>query len=344
MKHISYPSIDQFRHVVKELVNHFRYSGKDENGNPIYDQDKPLPETVEFFGTVKLHGTNASFVIKDSEISYQSRTSILNEKSDNAGFCSFFSIPERKEAILNLDKEYRNINNISNDEVLVYFGEWCGGNIQKGVALNKLTKRFVLFGIKHYVDEENSNWLNFENVRNHDIDFYNILDCKTYSLTLNLKYPSASVSYIENLTKEVEEECPFSKQFGISGLGEGIVWITTQNGKNFRFKSKGDKHSVVAKKPKDPLEPEKLNSINEFVNYTVTENRLNQAIEQVFTSKSLEPDVKGTGLFLKWLVADIMKEESDTLSANGLVSKDVTGELSKKGREWYFEYLNKNLS
>ena len=84
----------------------------------------------------------------------------------------------------------------------------------------------------------------------------------------------------------------------------------------------------------------KVNSVNEFVEYTVTESRLNQGIEKVFGFN--QPlDVKKTGDFLRWVYNDIIKEETDTLEGNGLIGKDVSSAISNKARLWLFDELNK---
>ena len=66
-EHIKYPSIEQFRNVVRAVQNKARYY-KDENGEAAYDMTKPLP-TLQFTGSVKLHGTNAGirFQLNDPE-------------------------------------------------------------------------------------------------------------------------------------------------------------------------------------------------------------------------------------------------------------------------------------
>lgn len=51
---IKYPSIGQFKNVIKTVAQDTRYFGKDENGDPLYNND-PLP-TLEFIGSTKIHG------------------------------------------------------------------------------------------------------------------------------------------------------------------------------------------------------------------------------------------------------------------------------------------------
>jgi hypothetical protein len=99
------------------------------------------------------------------------------------------------------------------------------------------------------------------------------------------------------------------------------------------FVDEWQKHSVSKVKKVASVDPEKLANIEEFVNYAVTENRLEQGIQEVFGDEELS--MKKTGDYLKWIVNDIMSEETDTLEANGLVAKDVNKYISTKAREWF---------
>jgi hypothetical protein len=83
---------------------------------------------------------------------------------------------------------------------------------------------------------------------------------------------------------------------------------------------------------------EHIENIKKFVGYAVTESRLNQGLDYL-REQHLEIDTKNTGAFLKWISNDVMKEESDTMSANGLDIKHVGSALSKKAREWFMNHL-----
>lgn len=81
-----FPSIEQYRHIIKELSEHSQFVGKDADGKAIYDKTKPLP-TINFTQTVKIHGTNGGVILfKDGTIHTQSRNRVLSPESDNNGF------------------------------------------------------------------------------------------------------------------------------------------------------------------------------------------------------------------------------------------------------------------
>ena len=345
-KFIKFTKIGQYRQVIKDIIHEAQYKGIDDEGNHIIDRGADLP-TITFTSTVKLHGTNAGVAMdKDGEVWYQSRKNIITPTSDNAGFAFFAeSNKEAFEAILN---DIRAQNGLT-DETIVVFGEWCGGNIQKSVAISGLDKMFVIFAVKVVpLDDEVSNYYLNEKVWKHysfpDQKIYNINDFDSHTIDIDFNNPELSRNKMIDIMVEVEKECPVGKAFGRkldedNTTGEGNVWVGWYNGNRHIFKIKGEKHSVTKVKTLAPVDVEKINSINSFVEYAVTENRLNQGIEQVFTIENKIPDMKQTGDFLRWIVNDVVSEEMDTLNENGLEPKEVNKHISIAARKWYFNYL-----
>ncbi len=351
MRHISFPSIEQFRNVISTVNHMATFTGLDEQGEPMYNPIAPKP-TLTFKGTVKLHGTNASVCYNAIDgLWVQSRENIIfNEKNkDNNGFARF--VEENRNAFTDLIAEVLMANNIDSDRSTVcIYGEWAGGAIQKGVALNNIDKAFFIFGVKiadandplpdtEIVDK--SYWVDYTQLRNHAVRIFNVDDFPTYTVEIDFNNPKMIQNKLIELTIAIEDECPVGKFFGHSGVGEGIVFTSEYKGKNLRFKSKGEKHSVTKVKVLNEVDIEKLNSINEFVEYAVTENRFNQAIEKVFGDKPA--DVKQIADLMRWMVNDIVKEESDTMQANGLEAKEVGKSISNKVRTMFFHYLDKQL-
>lgn len=105
------------------------------------------------------------------------------------------------------------------------------------------------------------------------------------------------------------------------------------------FKVKGQKHSVSKAKTLAPVDVEKLNSIKEFVDYAVTEQRFDQAVNEVVGSYE-ELDVKNIGNLIRWVINDVLEEELDTLTENNLKPKEVNKYISGKTRELFFEKYN----
>jgi hypothetical protein len=322
------------------------YIGKDENGDPMYDGTLPRP-VIKFTGTVKLHGTNASVAYNSQAgLWYQSRKNVITVQKDNAGF-AFFADSNRakfEEFMETLIKD----NEIDTDNYTVtIYGEWCGGNIQKNVAITQLDKMFVIFGVKvSPIDtnsEESSYWIDHTGLKDVDNRIFNINDFPTYEVSVDFNDPKPAQEKITEMVLEVEKECPVGKTLGVSGIGEGIVFTSKYKDANLRFKAKGKEHSTSKGKKKQLIEidPEKMENIQEFIEYSVTENRLNQAIEQVFTVTSTTPTIKMMGQFLKWMVNDILKEEMDVMKESNLEPKDVQKHISNNARKWFMDYLDK---
>jgi len=151
-KMIKFPSIEQFRTVVSNVNRHFNFVGLDENGDAIYDPTLPKP-VITFKGTVKLHGTNAGVSFNygydenSSEFWAQSRENIITPEKDNAGFAFF--VESKKHVFRKFANQIDSLNlfDVRHNTVTIY-GEWCGGNIQKGVGITNIPKSFFIFGVK----------------------------------------------------------------------------------------------------------------------------------------------------------------------------------------------------
>lgn len=342
-KHISFPSIEQFRHTVATVNRQFNFVGLDENGEAIYDHNKDKP-TLKFKGTVKLHGTNAGICYNAiAGMWAQSRENIITPEQDNAGFAFF--VESNREVFESMFYHIAERDGIDvNTNTISIYGEWCGGNIQKGVGITNLPKSFFIFGVKvtpHVESEEERKskpayWIKYQGLKAPDAKIYNIDDYQTWEMDIDFNRPEQFQNKLSELTIAVEEECPVAKAFGFSGIGEGIVWSCEFKGVVHRFKVKGEKHSSSKVKTLAAVDVEKVNSIKEFVDYAVTESRFNQGIEKTFPNN--EPiDVKKMGALIKWVNDDIIKEEMDTMKASNLEPKDVSKYISTKVREMFFK-------
>ena len=337
-KHISYPKIVQFRNVVSNINREITFTGLDEDGNAIYDPSIKKP-TLTFKGTVKLHGTNAS-VCFNSENGFwiQSRQKIITVEKDNAGF-AFFAESHKLELCSLLDGLIDEHQIDTKIYTVSIYGEWAGKGVQKGVGISQLDKAFYVFGVKVSKPQDekfNAYWIDSSNVRNVECRIFNVEDYETYSIAVDFNMPQLAQNKFGEITEKVEKECPISKAFGIeNGLGEGVVWSVEYKDSVHRFKVKGDKHSVSKVRTLAHVDVEKLENVKEFVEYSVTENRFNQAIENVFGKEDL--DVKKMGDFIRWFIKDITSEEMDTMLKNGLEPRDVNRHISAKVREMFFK-------
>lgn len=371
-----YPSIEQFRHFLKE-ANYFR------NLEDI-DIAKQF-EKIKLVGSVKIHGTNSAIVYDPftKDIYTQSRNRLLSLDEDNAGFATYVEANKEfyKETLVkiydSLSKNYVLVDEHSKDgagkampKKLFVYGEWAGKGIQSKVAVSEVDKFFAPFQIKLTDNSEVvyfcANLGNLDLYKQNDSCYYKdvlfavnnlyseehrcfpISLFEKFEVEVDMSMPEKAQQEIVDMTIRVEEECPVGKYFGVSGVGEGIVFNGfvqyTENGKkklkHFSFKSKGEKHSASKVKTLNPVDVEKIGKINEFVDYAITEQRLEQGVAYL-QEMQYEVEVQNIGVFLKWIVSDVMKEENDTIEANGLDKKLLPKKISEKARKWFFERLNK---
>lgn len=141
-------------------------------------------------------------------------------------------------------------------------------------------------------------------------------------------------------TTEIIGSINESIELDVTMCGEGIVWCYyDEDGNKLRFKCKGEKHSSSHVRTLATVDTEKLESINDFVEYAVTEERLMQGLEKTYGIDG-SIDITKMGDFIRWVVNDIMKEELDTMAANGLEPKNVNSNISKVCRNWLMEKIN----
>ena len=337
--HYPFPSIGQFRNIVHDILHDSNKIGVAENGEFIYDKSRVKP-VLKFKGTVKLHGTNAAVTYNELDgLWVQSRDKIITPEQDNAGFAKF--VAARESDFLELvEKVYADNHLSAKDYDVVIFGEWAGGNIQQGVALTNLEKSFFIFAVQivKHDEDSTSKWVASASLSSVDNRIFNVEAYPTYEVDIDFNNPQMVQNGLIEITEAVEKECPVAKAFGHTGIGEGVVWTAEYAGTVYRFKVKGSEHSVSKVTKLAAVDTEKLAGIQAFVAYAVTEARLTQAIEKVFGSEPL--DQKRTGDLIRWMQGDIVKEESDTLTENGLDQKAVAPKIADATRHLFFKRLS----
>ena len=335
---IKFPSIDQFKNLIAEISCDTRYAGKDENGKVIYNND-PLP-VLNFIGTAKVHGSNAGITYYKStdKLIAQSRTRQLSLDHDNMGFYSYVFKNESywKHLCWDLIKK-------TNYDSVTIFGEWCGPGIQSGVAVSKLPKKiFIIFSIR-FKNNENDFWIDTTKLSKYlpecisNYNAYNITDFGTWNFEIDFNAPELIQNKLIELVQKIENECPVGKYFGISGIGEGIVISHNLGHKIYRAKIKGEKHSNSKVKTLAPIDEEAHKNAREFAETYVTESRLNQGIFWMKNELDLEPEIKNLGAFIKWIVGDIIKEESRNIAENELDVKKISREIGTIARTWFMK-------
>ena len=190
----------------------------------------------------------------------------------------------------------------------------------------------------------NGTWLPDElygDISADEADIYNVLRGGVWHLDLNLDEPEATEAEMMKSTDAVEAECPFARTFGVSGIGEGIVWKVADTvrfqGPQFWCKTKGAKHEVSrTKKIPAGLGEEKVAA---FADAVVTTSRLEQMRTTLKDEMKLPMEKKATAAFLKLLWEDCLKEERDEMNEKGVNEMKLKKAVGSKGREWFIKQL-----
>lgn len=327
---IKFPSIEQYRNIRRNVEWRAQFKGLDENQQPIMDRMAKLP-TIKFIGTVKIHGSHADIVFRNGIFHCQSRERVITPEDDNYGFSRWVNnLP--KEIL----KEFS--DKVEGNGILSF--EWCGKGIQNKVAVCQLDKMAVLLTAKKLNTGE---WLEIKDWKMpNEYKIYNIYQFGYYEIEIDFEYPSNYVEKLNEITLNVEKECPVGKFFGISGIGEGVVWAPedkTYDYSKFSMKIKGSEHSGSKVTKLANVDVEKMKSIEDFVTKVVDEGRLTQGWNYLHENKLFDFE-KSMGVFLKWIFNDVIKEEKDTFEASGLKEKDLGGAIAKCAKRWYFEKLS----
>lgn len=349
-KMIKYPSIEQFRNVVKNIQHQAAYTGQDENGETVFDFLKPKP-VIRVNGTEKIHGTNAGISYNNiAGMWVQSRSNIITPEKDNAG-CAF-TAEQNRNAWIDIISELQDAHNINLDThtITVYY-EWCGGNIQKNSAVSDMSKRAIIFKLFKVSpiepsEDEASKWYptctyggqRTFNCSNHDAEIYNIMDFTYYEFEIDFNKPEAAQNNMIACMLEIEANSPVGKQFGKDGnIGEGLVIEFIYNGARHAFKVKGDKHSASKVKVQKPVDLEALAKVDKCVEEITHEWRFVQGMTEVFGAEyERDIDRKKLGEFLKWITSDTIKEESEAIYEHGFTLKDIMGKVQKKAKDFFF--------
>lgn len=312
--------------------------GFDDAGEPILNPSPTLP-TLKFRGSVKLHGTNAAVVFASGGITYQSRERELTLTADNAGFYAHMATKgDALRWVANTIQDQLGLNREA-DNVIAVFGEWCGGNIQRGVALNGLPKMFVVFAIRvndDWQDIDTFGWLT-----DSAASIYNITQFEQFDMIINFGRPEIAQNALGAITEQVEARCPVAAEFGSVGVGEGVVWRCVDDpSSEYWFKVKGEKHSASHVKVLAAVDVEAVEKMRDFVDMAVTPSRLEQGLQNLMNEQLKPFDMTSMGDFIRWVYGDVMKEEEDTILKSGFDAKKLGGPIANAARKWYVDRLN----
>lgn len=340
MKFIKFPSIEQYRNVVKKVKDKATFIGLDESGVAKFDPHIKKP-TITFTQTVKIHGTNAGVSLtKDGDFGQQSRNRLISVDKDNYGFAMWCNDIERKDCLVNFLQSVLNYYEEDDIEQVTIYGEFAGEGVFNNVAVGQLPKSFYAFSLTLLHSDGETTQLPIDKLsgfKNEDLQLFNILMFENKKVDIDFNEPDEIINSIVEDTNSVENKCPVGEYFNVNGTGEGVVLLSDCG--HYSFKSKGEKHAVSKVKTLSRVDTEMMNGVQEFVDSVVTENRLQQGIEYLKEMQhKLSP--KSTGVFIKWVIEDIKKEELDTILEKQFDFKVLTHKIGKKSKEFFFNLLD----
>lgn len=337
-QHIAYPSTNQFR----EAVHYIKHLYK----------DKPSLPLIKYTGRVKLHGSNMAIVFLTSGEYYcQSRNKILTEKEDLFGFAKWVS--QHINVFLSLT-EQRLI------APLIVQGEWCGTGINKNVAINELPKMFVVFALgtltnPHAAITEqiwNYDYDRVNTFHRPEINLYNSNLFGKYPILIDFNQPQLIQNQLVEWTEAIGIECPAGRYFGVTDeckTGEGLVFTPDDSDldSEYNFKSKNERHAQSKIKTIGAVDLELLASIEEMAQFLIynngVDNRVEQAISELIKAGHDMNNIRNTGELVKWVQADIRKENLRDITQAGLEENAVIKAAVNLAKTEYKKILDANL-
>ncbi len=352
---INFGSIDQFRTVAKNIKWDAQYKGKDAEGNPIID--RTAAPTLTAYASEKIHGTNAAVCYSNTEGFWvQSRKNIITPEKDNAA-CAFQAM-QNEASWMDIVHKLATTHSVNLDtHIISIFYEWAGGNIQKNSCVSGSDKAAYIF--RHFkvsplvpqLAEDatevaiwletisDSTWVTAQSI-------YNVMNFPTVQLEIDFERTDLAQNTMIELTESVESASGIAKSLNLpaDNIGEGWVWTLQGTSGNIqRWKTKGDKHSASKVKTLAPVDSVKEQAKVDFVNNHATKPfRLEQAWQECFgiADEKLDPTITSMGNFLRLVINDVLKEESDIMQAANLEPKECNQLISKVARQWFQTKLN----
>ena len=346
---VKFPSIEKFRHLLKSIPRVFRAPSR-----------APAPATLTFRGTVKLHGTNAGVVKRypGGALTIQSRNRVIaridvDEEGnasanaelvglDNAGCRAFLLQRDPAGIVGRVEAALAAAGRPPPAEYVAVFGEFCGSGVQRHVAIAKLPKMFVIFAVK--VD---GRWLDLGHPDFADLgsadqqrqqQIFNVMGFRTETVVLDVGNPEPARLELERLTGEVDAQCPVAMQIGnVVGPGEGWVWqcLDIPGCQSIWFKTKGEAHAKNQKKPGKAhvaAGVERAADVAELIARHVDEALLLKGASEMGAP---DRDLGSLTAFIRWVSADLVKEEADTMEESGLSELEVRKGVGRVAAAWF---------
>lgn len=354
-KHHKYPSTPNFSTLLKEVrglasdsEERFKFAGwhPDSGVPPTEEQKKLLSEFIPdakelpiltFTGNEKLHGENCAVAYSNGELWVQSRNNIrtiLGDQNDMAK-----EVEANRQVWLDMIEYINYKNDIDfTTHTVVLDCEHAGGKIQKNNAACSGTHNgFYIFDYCRIINNETEETVYASNEGlnpPNDKQIYLLNDFGTYNVTLDFSKPSECVEALEELALKIETNSPIAKYFNKpDNIGEGAVLTACYKNTLLKVKCKGEKHGGKPKEKKSTvgMTDELKIKLTELADKVTPVWRITQAIQETNATER-----KHFGELVKWILADIEKEEAPLLAEAGVDLKKLNGFVTTVVKDYYF--------
>ena len=354
-RHISFGSTPNWRNCYAEVkaaqdsAGRLAYANYDPSlGIPPTDEQKellqsyqPVMPTILFKGSEKLHGENMAVCYSQGEIWVQGRNHIRTVLGDQNGMAAF--VEKTKRRWDHIFEELAQVYRINTYEYTIVIDcEWAGGNIQKGNAAcsgaDKGAYIFDYFRVVNNDTDERQAYSTAGLTVFPEDSIYLMSSFGSYELLLDFNNPEECEQLLNNLVKDIEDNSPIAHYFNKpENVGEGLYLYGSDGNCTYRLKAKGEKHGGKPKEPRKPKQatsPEEVEKLTAIADKVTPTWRLTQAITEV---NATEP--KHLGEVIKWVIADIAKEELPVLIEADVELKNLSRYISAIVKAYYFDSI-----
>lgn len=300
---------------------------------------KPVLPIITFTGSEKLHGENMAVCYSHEELWVQGRNHIRTIADDQNGMAQF--VEATKDYWLEIFNTLIQKHSVdTTTHTIVIDCEWAGANIQKGnAACSGTAKAAYIFDYFRIVDNatEHTEYIPSQDIPvNPNVGIYLLSSFGTYSLQLDFNQPELCATQLTQLALQIEEQSPIAKYFcKPDNVGEGVYLYGIHQGELLRVKAKGKKHGGNPKtNTKVTLSEDDKSALTELADRLTPVWRITQGITETGAN------TRGhLGALMKWVVEDIIKEESPTLVASGIELKQLQRYIATQVKAYYFDSL-----
>lgn len=343
IRHLHFGSTPNFPNLYKGIRNTVLWQESLRTGyclTALILMPDPVMPTLTFKGSEKLHGENMAVCYSNGVMWVQGRNHIRTIVDDQNGMALFVeSTKTQWLEIINSIETYDFVN--TDTHTIVLDCEWAGESIQNGnAACSGTPKGAYLFDYYRVVsNEDDSVQLNSTNGFGSDEHrIFNMASFQQYVVTLDFNNPQECEHKLKELVELVEAKSPIAAHFNKpNNVGEGVyLYHIDDTAFTYRLKAKGELHGgkPKVKKGQKPTDDARAQLLTDLANKVTPVWRITQGILETTAT-----EIKHLGSLIKWVVADIAKEEVPVLVEAGIAYKDLSRYVSTIVKDYFVEYL-----